>query len=131
MNKLLLLFFISLILISCSGAVAASTPTTLLHQVKYVYASNENFCMGKITLQKSADKTEELILFPNGSAAEITVYLAEGQKAFMQADYMTSTKDLPCDVICRIYLDGELWREAKASGTQGTQAVCQGIVGQK
>ncbi len=87
--------------------------------------------MGQISIQKSATETTKLILFPNGSAAEITVPMQDGDKAWMQADYMTSTKDIPCDVICRIYLDGVLWKEAKSTGTKGTQAVCEGIVGEK
>jgi hypothetical protein len=131
MKNILVLVVFSLLLSSCARTAAASTPSLPLHQVKYVYASNENFCMGRITIQKSAEKTEELILFPNGSAAEITVSMADGQKVWMQADYMTSTKDLPCEVTCRIYLDGSLWQEASASGTRGTRAVCQGVIGQK
>ncbi len=129
--KNLILLGILLILAGCAGSVAASTPTPQLFAVKYVYASNENFCMGRITIQKSAGQREEYILFPNGSAAEISTAMSEGQQAFMQADYMTSTKDLPCEIICRIYLEGELWQEARASGTKGTQVVCQGIIGQK
>ena len=87
--------------------------------------------MGAISIQKSAAEITKLVLFPNGSAAEITVPMQEGDKAWMQADYMTSTQDTPCDIICRIYLDGELWKEAKSTGTTGTRAVCEGIVGTK
>jgi hypothetical protein len=46
-------------------------------------------------------------------------------------DYFTSTQDTPCDVICRIFQDGELWKEAKATGTKGTRVLCEGIVGAK
>ena len=130
MKKFILLGILFL-LAGCAGAVAASTPTPELFAVKYVYASNENFCMSKVTIQKSAGATEELILFPNGPAAEISVRLAAGEQARMQVDYQTSTKDLPCELICRIYLEGELWQEGRASGTKGTQVLCQGIVGQK
>lgn len=130
MKKIILLGILFL-LAGCACSVAASTPTPQLFAVKYVYASNENFCMGKVTIQKSAGASEELILFPNGPAAEISVRLAAGEQARMQVDYQTSTKDLPCELICRIYLEGELWQEARASGTKGTRVVCQGIVGQK
>ena len=87
--------------------------------------------MGEITIQKNATETIKLILFPNGSDAEITVVMQEGDKAWMQAEYFTSTKDTPCEVICRIYLDGDLWKEARSTGTKGTRAVCEGIVGAK
>lgn len=130
MKKFILLGILFL-LAGCAGSVAASTPTPQLFNVKYVYASNENYCMGRITFQKSAGESEELILFPNGPAAEISVQMAAGDTARMQVDYQTSTKDLPCELICRIYLEGELWQEARASGTKGTRVVCQGIVGQK
>ncbi len=53
MKKFLLLLVLSFLLTACAGSVAASTPTPLLHQVKYVYASDENFCMGRITVQKA------------------------------------------------------------------------------
>lgn len=129
--KKIILLGILFILTGCAGSVAASTPTPQLFEVKYVFVSNENFCMGRITIQKSAEQREEYILFPNGSAAEISTAMSEGQQAFMQADYMTSSKDLPCEIICRFYLEGELWQEARASGTKGTQVVCQGIIGQK
>ena len=120
-----------LIISGCASPIPDNTPTPIMHQIKYVYASNENFCMGEITIQRSSTETEKLILFPNGSASEITLSMKEGDKAWMQADYMTSTKDTPCDVICRIYLDGVLWKEAKSTGTKGTRAVCEGIVGEK
>ena len=84
-----------------------------------------------ISPSKKARETEKLTLFPNGSAAEITLTMKAGDKAWMQADYMTSTKNIPCDVICRIFLDGNLWKEAKSTGTKGTRAVCEGIVGEK
>ncbi len=129
--KKFILLGILFILTACAGAVAASTPTPQLFNVKYVYASNENFCMSKVTIQKSAGAIEELILFPNGPAAEINVRMAAGEQARMQVDYQTSTKDLPCELICRIYLNGELWQEARDIGTKGTQVVCQGIVGQQ
>jgi len=131
MYKQIWLLFLMLIISGCASPASDNTPTPVLYQIKYVYASDVNFCMGEITIQKSAAETEKLILFPNGSAAEISLSMKEGDKAWMQADYMTSTKDTPCDVICRIYLDGVLWKEAKSTGTKGTRAVCEGIVGEK
>lgn len=130
MKKFLLHLILIFSLTACGGAVAVSTPTPLLHQVKYVYASNENYCMSQITVQQASGERKEYLLFPNGPTAEISIYLATGQTAFMQADYMTSTQDQPCELICRIYLDGELWQEAKANGTKGTSVTCQGVVGQ-
>ncbi len=120
-----------LIISGCDSPTSVNTPAANMHQIKYVYASNVNFCMGEITIQKSAEETAKLVLFPNGSDAEITVAMQAGDKAWMQADYFTSTKDTPCEVICRIYLDGELWKEAKATGTKGTRALCEGVVGVK
>lgn len=131
MKTSILLLVSSLLICACAGSAAANTPTPVLHQVKYVYASDENFCMAKVTVQPASGERKEYILFPNGAAAEIGVSLAEGQTAWMQADYMTSTQDQPCQLICRIYLDGMLWQESKASGTKGTQVACQGVVGQK
>jgi hypothetical protein len=131
MKKQIWLLFLVLLISGCAGPALANTPTPIMHQIKYMYASNENFCMGEITIQKSAAETEKLVLFPNGSAAEITVSMKDGDRAWMQADYMTSTNDTPCDVICRITLDGVLWKEAKSTGTTGTRAVCEGIVGEK
>ena len=130
MKKQICLLFLLLFISGCASSAPDNTPTPILHQIKYVYASNENFCMGEITIQKSATETEKLILFPNGSAAEITFSMKAGDKAWMQADYMTSTKDTPCDVICQIYEDGILWKESKSTGTKGTRAVCEGIVGE-
>jgi hypothetical protein len=131
MKKHLCLLFLLLIISGCAVPTPEITPTPILHQISYIYASNVNYCMGEITIQKSATVTEKLTLFPNGSAAEITLSMKEGDKAWMQADYMTSTKDTPCDVICRITVDGVLWREAKSTGTKGTRVVCEGIVGEK
>ena len=131
MKKQIFLFFLLLFISGCASPAPENNPTPILHQISYIYASNENFCMGEITIQKSTDVTEKLILFPNGSAAEITLSMKAGDKAWMQADYMTSTKDTPCDVICRITLDGVLWKEAKSTGTKGTRALCEGIVGEK
>ena len=129
MKNFIYCLFLILVLAGCSASAANTTPTPIMHQIKYVYASDVNFCMGEITIQKSSTETEKLVLFPNGSAAEITVLMKDGDKAWMQADYMTSTKDTPCEVICRIYLDGTLWKEAKSTGTKGTRVVCEGVVG--
>jgi hypothetical protein len=131
MKKNICLLIILLFISGCSSQVAVKTPAANMHQIKYVYASNVNFCMGEVAIQKSAAETAKLVLFPNGSDAEITVAMQDGDKAWMQADYFTSTKDTPCEVICRIYLDGELWKEAKATGTKGTRVLCEGIVGVK
>jgi hypothetical protein len=131
MKKTICLLTLMLIISGCSSPVTENTPAANVHQIKYVYASNVNFCMGEITIQKSAAETAKLILFPNGSDAEITVAMQDGDKAWMQADYFTSTQDTPCDVICRIYQDGELWKEAKSTGTKGTRVLCEGIVGAK
>jgi hypothetical protein len=131
MKNTICLLFLMLIISGCGSQVAVNTPAANAHQIKYVYASNVNFCMGEITIQKSAKETAKLVLFPNGSDAEITVAMQDGDKAWMQADYFTSTQDTPCDVICRIYQDGELWKEAKATGTKGTRVLCEGIVGAK
>lgn len=130
MKKSICLIFFILAISGCASSAPDNTPTPILHQISYIYASNENFCMGEITIQKSATETEKLTLFPNGSAAEITLSMKAGDKAWMQADYFTSTKDTPCDVICRITVDGVLWKEAKSTGTKGTRAVCEGIVGE-
>jgi hypothetical protein len=131
MKKSICLLFLMLIISGCSSPIAENTPVVNMHQVKYVYASDVNFCMGEITIQKSAAETAKLVLFPNGSEAEITVSMQDGDKAWMQADYFTSTRDTPCEVICRITLDGELWKEARATGTKGTRVICEGIVGVK
>jgi hypothetical protein len=131
MKKNICLLFLMLIISGCASPISVNTPAANAHQIKYVYASDVNFCMGEITIQKSATETAKLILFPNGSDAEITVAMQDGDKAWMQADYFTSTKDTPCEVICRIFLDGELWKEARSTGTKGTRAVCEGIVGVK
>jgi predicted component of type VI protein secretion system len=131
MKNLIYLFLLTLIISGCASSTPDNTPTAIMHQIKYVYASNDDSCMGEITIQKSATETAKLVLFPNGSAAEITVFMKDGDKAWMQADYMTSTKDTPCDVICRITLDGVLWKEAKSTGTKGARMVCEGIVGEK
>ena len=131
MKKSICLLFLILFISGCASPVAVNTPAANIHKIKYVFASDVNFCMGEITIQKSAAETAKLVLFPNGSDAEITVSMRDGDRAWMQADYFTSTKDTSCDVICRIYLDGELWKEAKSTGTKGTRAVCEGIVGDK
>jgi hypothetical protein len=130
LKKSLAILLLFIVLTGCANPTATPTPSVKSIQIRYEFASNYDFCEGTVTYITGSGESKVLTTFPNGPTAEFTLSMKPDDSAFIQVEYESSTKNIPCDLICRIYKDDVLWKENKATGSLGTKVVCEGVVGE-
>jgi hypothetical protein len=128
LKKTLSVLLLLIVLTGCANPTASPTPAVKSLRIRYEFASNYDFCEGTVTYKTETGESKVVTTFPNGPTAEFTLSMKTDDNAFIQVEYESSTKNIPCDLICRIYKDDVLWKENKATGNLGTKVVCEGVV---